>query len=188
MNYSRMRKKTVKITLANSCGAQSLIFVTQIILRSYLTFHNKVYSVYSASPIWCPAQRHDIHMLESVQRRFSKRLSGQRNATYEQRLHNLQMLSLESSRFEADMITVFKVLHGLIGISPNDVGLTLCTNNTRAGGLRLQQQHIRTYATANLFMFRAAREWNCLPLNVVSSATLTVFKNRLHSWLMDTNI
>ena len=57
------------------------------------------------------------------------------------------------------MITVFKVLHGLIGISPNDVGLTLCTNNTRAGGLRLQQQHIRTYATANLFMFRAAREY-----------------------------
>ena len=154
--------------------------------RVYTTYILPVLSY--ASLIWCPAQRHDIHMLESVQRRFSKRLSGQRNATYEQRLHNLQMLSLESSRFEADMITVFKLLHGLIGISPNDVGLTLCTNNTRAGGLRLQQQHIRTYATANLFMFRAAREWNCLPLNVVSSATLTVFKNRQHSWLMDTNI
>ena len=71
-------------------------------------------------------------------------------------------------------------------LSPTDHVLKVQRDMQR--GLRLQQQHIRTYATANLFMFRAAREWNCLPLNVVSSATLTVFKNRLHSWLMDTNI
>ena len=40
---------------------------------------------------------------------------------------------------ECDSLTAFKLIHGKMGISAEDVGLRLCHGVIRGGGFRLQQ-------------------------------------------------
>ena len=68
-----------------------------------------------ASPIWTPYLRQDVDELESVQRRFTKRLAGMKNCSYGTRLRKLSLLSLESQREYTDLITVYKLIHGMMG-------------------------------------------------------------------------
>ena len=66
------------------------------LMRVYRTYILPVLSY--ASPIWTPYLRQDVEELESVQRRFTKRLVGMKSCSYGTRLRNLSLLSLESQR------------------------------------------------------------------------------------------
>ena len=136
-----------------------------------------------ASCIWSPYLKYEIDDLEQVQRKFTKRLTGQRHLSYGQRLSNLSLLSLESTRIEADMILVYKILHGLMDITPEDAGLNLCKSNTRGGGLRLLQPRASTAAAASLFPSRASSQWNSLPLDIIKPPSLSLFKVDIRQWL-----
>ena len=129
-----------------------------------------------ASQIWSPHLRQEIDELEEVQRRFTKRLVGQAQLSYGARLSDLSLLSLEAQRQLTDYVTVYKLRHGLMGITLDDVGLSLSTNNTRGGGVRLQQRQTVSVASASLFKFRAPIAWNSLPADAVQKPTLSQFK------------
>ena len=79
-----------------------------------------------------------IDELESVPGCFSKRLTGMRDLTYEQRLKELKSLSLTSERTKADLVIVYKCLHGLIDVTAFDLGLSVSANNERNGQFRLK--------------------------------------------------
>ena len=81
-------------------------------------------------------------------------MSGQQRSTYVQRLQNLNILSLESHRIELDMITVYKLFHGLMGITPEQAGFHMSSNNVRSGVVHLEQPCARTVRMQSLFMFR----------------------------------
>jgi hypothetical protein len=153
----------------------------QFMSRIYKTYIAPILSY--ASQIWSPFLRYEITDLESIQRRFTKRILGLRNVTYGERLQRLELLSLELSRIESDVITVYKLIHGLMGINLKDAGLVLNSGVTRGGGLKLQQRHTRNNVTASFFMYRAPCEWNSLPNEVLSSPTLSVFRSRVRLWL-----
>jgi hypothetical protein len=57
--------------------------------------------------------------LEAVQRKLTKLVAGERNRSYGQRLADLDLLSLESCRVLYDLITMYKILHRQLGITPN---------------------------------------------------------------------
>ena len=61
---------------------------------------------------WSPNYRKDIGMLESVQRRMTKRIQGMRDIPYERRLRMLNLHSLERRRLRGDLIEVFKWYRG----------------------------------------------------------------------------
>ena len=69
------------------------------------------------SVVWSPNALHDIDAVERVQKRFTKRLSGFRNCSYEVRL-NLQ--SLELRRLLSDLIWCYKIVFGLVDINSHD--------------------------------------------------------------------
>ena len=173
--------------------AQKGLRVTGLCLRAMpcrdLQFILRVYKSYIlpvlcyASCIWSPYLKYEIDDLEQVQRKFTKRLTGQRHLSYGQRLSNLSLLSLESTRIEADMILVYKILHGLMDITPEDAGLNLCKSNTRGGGLRLLQPRASTAAAASLFPSRASSQWNSLPLDIIKRPSLSLFKVDIRQWL-----
>ena len=64
------------------------------LLRAYLTYVRPTLEY--NSPVWNPHFVKDIRTLESVQRRFTKKLNGLHDLTYEQRL---QVLNLDSLLF-----------------------------------------------------------------------------------------
>ena len=76
-----------------------------------------------------------IKDLERVQRRFTKRLFGLGDLSYVERLAHLHLDTLVDRRNHADLVTAYKALHGLLGISKESIGLQLQTRvPTRSHG------------------------------------------------------
>ena len=61
---------------------------------------------------WSPWTKTDINLLESVQERAVKMVSGLRGKTYTDRLKEVGLTSLEERRKRGDMIQVWKTRHG----------------------------------------------------------------------------
>ena len=151
------------------------------LLRVYKTYVKP--AMMYATPVWSPSLRYKIDLLESVQRRFTKMLLNECDRTYGQRSFDLDLLSLESARVKADLVTVYKLIHNMLGLTLSEAGLQLCASNTRAKGLRLQSLRASSAAAASLFKFRVPRLWNDLPVDIVKSPTLASFKHSLDKWL-----
>jgi ribonuclease P/MRP protein subunit RPP40 len=153
------------------------------LIRVYMTYIRP--TIMYATQIWSPKLRYEVAELEAVQRKLTKLAAGERNRSYGQRLADLDLLSLESCRVLYDLITVYKILHHQLDITPNEAGLIVNSGATRGGGLRLQQQHVISSNIANLFKFRVAHMWNSIPVDIVLCATLQEFKRKLYQWLSD---
>ena len=70
-----------------------------------------------ASEIWNPHLIGDIQVLEKVQKHTTKLVPDLRQLTYSDRLVALNLLSLLYKRRRIDMITTFKIVHGLEGVA-----------------------------------------------------------------------
>ena len=70
--------------------------IISILVKAYVTYVRPLleYAVH----VWSPHQLEDIARIESVQRRFTKRLSGLSNDNYSSRLETLGLKSLELRR------------------------------------------------------------------------------------------
>jgi len=93
-----------------SCDVSILLRAYKVYVRS-LVQHNSI--------IWSPSTLSDIDSLESVQRRFTKRLSGLHCLSYEARLKRLKLQSLELRRLLADLMWCYKIIFGLVDIDVN---------------------------------------------------------------------
>jgi hypothetical protein len=99
------------------------------------------------------------------------------------RLRKLQALTLSNMRTFADMVFVFRCLHGLVNFSATDIGFDLVTFITRGSGCRLKQRHINS-ATKNLFAERAVTTWNSLPNSISTCKSIGQFKCMLRTHLI----
>ena len=72
----------------------------------------------------------------------------------------------------------------MIGITLENAGLSLSTNNTRGFGRRLKQQNNSTVLSASRLKFRAPVAWNSLCYDMLRLSSLvkfkTAIKNKLH--------
>ena len=66
-----------------------------------------------------PYLRKDVDMLEKIQRRATKLIPGLRDLTYEERLNECGLTTLETRRLRGDQIEVFKILNGYENIDSN---------------------------------------------------------------------
>jgi hypothetical protein len=132
-----------------------------------------------ASPVWSPVAVGLTRDLENVQRRFTKRLCGLREMTYEQRLSHLQLESLEARRRQADLLVVFKALRGLLHIDPKTLGVELCTTSTRANSINININRASCVLAGKSFNYRISKIWNSLPANVKQSSSINVFKRHI---------
>ena len=78
-----------------------------------------------------------INQLESVQRRFTKRLPRFQTLPYDERCALLGLDCLELRRLRADLILCYKIILGLVWLSPDSFFTFVCNSRTRSHSFKL---------------------------------------------------
>ena len=120
----------------------------------------------------------DIKKIESVQRRATKLIPEFKDKTYEQRLKELRLFSMEYRRLRGDMIQVYKILNKIDRVEPNEF-FKMCPNSTRGHSKKLFKQRCQKDVRKFAFSQRIVDNWNSLTEEIVISESLNIFKSRL---------
>ena len=127
---------------------------------------------------WSPWLRKDIEIMESVQRRATRRISDV-HGSYPERLNQLKLTTLEERRKRGDAIEVYKYLHGHWNIEKETLFTIKEGPHTRhvTSYLPLAVPRARLDIRKNFFTVREANLWNSLPSAVRESRSVNAFKN-----------
>ena len=66
----------------------------------------------SSAPAWNPTKRGDVNVLEKVQRRILRLIGNLKATSYDDKLKEVGLQSLEDRRIRGDQIETYKDLHG----------------------------------------------------------------------------
>ena len=160
----------LKSTVCRSPDFMKKLFVSDV--RPIIDF---------ASQVWNLGYIEDMKMLESIQRRWTKKIDGMENYSYGERLKLLDLFSIKGRLLRSDLILCWKIFHGESVIQPNDMFTLAPLTGTRGHCYKVQIQHSEIEARRRFFCNRVAHHWNSLPQWLVSSGSIEAFKGGLAS-------
>ena len=133
-----------------------------------------------AAQAWSPWSEADKKCIESVQQRAVRMVSGLVGNTYEERLLELGMTSLEERRHQADMHQVYKIIKGVDHVE-GVLELNAVVGDTRrtraaAEPLNLKLPVGRLEIRRNFFSNRVPAKWNSIPADIRRAETINKFK------------
>lgn len=138
------------------------------------------------TPVWSPYLLKNKTLLESVQKRYTKVIFYRCSipfSSYEDRLHKINLDSLERRRLNYDLILLYKIVYGLSCIKFSDYFQYINVNyNLRRNSIQIMstyQLKRNNKLWSNNFFNRVPVIWNELPNEIVVSPSLDIFKSKL---------
>ena len=137
------------------------------------------------SCVWHTRYIGDLRLLESVQRRWTKRVSGLGSLDYRSRLKVLNQYSIQGRLLRADLIQYWKLFHGKCSIHASDMFTSAPRSGTRGHRFKIGHTRSQTDVRCRSFSVRSVDRWNDLPDHVVAEPNIDVFKVLLADSLGD---
>jgi len=110
-----VRKAHQRANLIHRCFTSKnpdlLVKAFKVYVRPILEFN---------SPVWSPGLLKDILLIESVQRKFTKRILSMSGLTYYSRLQVLGLESLEIRRLRTNVLLVYRIMFGMVRLNSNE--------------------------------------------------------------------
>ena len=132
---------------------------------------------------WRPYRKKDIDTLERIQRRATKMIPELRDLSYEERLKECGLTTLETRRLRGDEIEVFKILNGYEIIDRNMFFSLKKDSRTRGHEVKLVKDQCRLDIRKHSFSQRTINEWNKLSSDCVTASSVNMFKNKVDTYL-----
>ncbi|KFM09824.1 hypothetical protein AS27_06446, partial [Aptenodytes forsteri] len=129
--------------------------------------------------LWSPQQKKDTDLLERVQKRAMKVIRGMELLSYEERLRELGLFSLEKRRLWGDLLAAYQYLKGAYKKDGGKLFSRACCDGTRGNGFKLKEGRLRLDRRKKFFTLRVVEDWPRLPREVVDAPSLETFKVRL---------
>ena len=130
--------------------------------------------------------RKDIDKLERVQRRATRLISEISQLSYEERLQQCRLTTLETRRIRGDQIKVFKIMHGYEGLNKDMFFRIKNDSITRGHSLALVKSHSRLDIRKYTFSQRVVNDWNKLPEECINATSVNMFKNKIDQYYLKT--
>ena len=86
--------------------------------------------------------------------------------------------SLQNRRKRGDMIYAYKLFTGKLDLEPTDF-FQMAPERTRGHKYRVLRRKATKRCKINAFSNRIITDWNSLPMNLVDSNTVNLFKNKI---------
>ena len=150
-----------------------------ILMKAFVTYVRPLLEY--CSSVWSPFTATNISKIEAVQRSFTRNITGLSSCCYNDRLYNLHLELLEIRRLKCDLVTVYKLIHGYLGVCSDVFFEIFIDSNTRGHQYKIRKQYCSVNAFKYNFPNRCIDAWNSLPATVVNAATLHDFKRKLNN-------
>ena len=130
----------------------------------------------------------DIGAMERVQKRAVRQIVGLKGKTYEEKLKEIGLESLESRRDRYDMVETYKILNNKYNVCSELWFKTTGENSARetrqsAYEKNLVHQRYNLDIRKYCFSARVTTMWNNLPTTIKQSPTIKSFKNAQDNWI-----
>ena len=135
-----------------------------------------------ANIIWGPFNKADQVLVERVQRRATRLIPSLRDLSYENRMRKLKLPSLMYRRKRGDILYMYKLVHGHLGIAKEDLFQDPPLIATRGHRFKVAKPRAISRMRRNHFAVRVVTDWNSLPHDVVEAPSLNACKNRLDKY------
>ena len=106
-------------------------------------------------------------------------IRGLEHLSYQERLRELGLFSLEKRRLWGDLVAAFQYLKGVYKQEGERLFMRVDSNSMRGNGLKLGQGRFRLDIRRKFFTQTLVMHWNRLPKEVVDAPSLKAFKARL---------
>ena len=153
----------------------------QLMRRSFITYIRPLIEFNSV--VWNPTQIFLIDLLESVQRKFTKRIPSLSNLNYLDRLKVINLEPLELRRLKTDLIHYYKFI--VLPFNPELKDRFLHYNpppSSRSGAPYLHKPIRRSTMMDSSFFYRSVHIWNALPAEFKNCTSIHSFKYSIHNY------
>jgi len=129
--------------------------------------------------LWSPQHKKDMDRLERGQRRATKLIQELEHCSYEERLRELGLFSLDNRRLWGGLIAAFQYLKGAHRKDGENLLSKACCDSTGSNGFKIREGRFRLAIRNQFLIVRAVKCWHRLPREAAEAPSLETFEARL---------